>query len=443
MALINCPRCGEKISDKAYECVHCGYSAKREAEEAKRREAEKRRAQQIREEQERQRVLSEQRKAEYKIKFKKYAIVFGVGFLMLCITFGAGNVIYSKVCFDKAVKFLSDKDLKNGEKYLKKSKKTWLNVSDYKSAGQVSLKAAKQCIGNGEYKKALSYLESIQDHSVSISEIKDIYINAIFNFQDWNEESEALFHDMETILNKKDESIFGKEEKKEVLDSFCNQAIEKDNFKKAGNILLYEFKNNYYSFKVIKEKMIPVIYQTAVKNYERGEYILASDFFHYIVYNYEDTLKYMEKLSLYESIYNGLCDGRITIHYIARDDFKEFKWNEEQQQLFAKVTDYINRLQGCYQSGSDYIYVAGYEIYYGSANYVHNYEGYYLSGNANIKNHQTESVEFGNDYFISINSESQLAVEVHDSKQDAGNNKIYQRIGIDQLPSSFDKYVKK
>lgn len=25
MALIKCPECGKNISDKAYQCIHCGY----------------------------------------------------------------------------------------------------------------------------------------------------------------------------------------------------------------------------------------------------------------------------------------------------------------------------------------------------------------------------------------------------------------------------------
>jgi len=33
MALIFCPKCGGKVSDKAYACVHCGYSAKKEEKE--------------------------------------------------------------------------------------------------------------------------------------------------------------------------------------------------------------------------------------------------------------------------------------------------------------------------------------------------------------------------------------------------------------------------
>lgn len=28
MALIKCPECGEKISDKATACIHCGYPLK-------------------------------------------------------------------------------------------------------------------------------------------------------------------------------------------------------------------------------------------------------------------------------------------------------------------------------------------------------------------------------------------------------------------------------
>lgn len=30
MALINCPECGKKISDKADACIHCGYPIQRQ-----------------------------------------------------------------------------------------------------------------------------------------------------------------------------------------------------------------------------------------------------------------------------------------------------------------------------------------------------------------------------------------------------------------------------
>jgi len=135
---------------------------------------------------------------------------------VLTLSFAIGNLIYSKVCFDKAIDCFTKTELENGIKYLDKSKNTWLNLNEYDQLDRLYLDGAKKCI-RSNYKKAFDFFNMIEDNTIYISEIKDLYINEIDNSKDWNNNTIELFKDMERILNKNGQDFEYRDRTDEIL----------------------------------------------------------------------------------------------------------------------------------------------------------------------------------------------------------------------------------
>jgi len=422
MALIFCPKCGGKVSDKAYACVHCGYSAKKE-------EKEKRYKQKKEEEQEKLRIIKEQKEIEKRVRIKKAKKIIRwlcIGIGVLTLSFAIGNLIYSKVCFDKAIDCFTKTELENGIKYLDKSKNTWLNLNEYDQLDRLYLDGAKKCI-RSNYKKAFDFFNMIEDNTIYISEIKDLYINEIDNSKDWNNNTIELFKDMERILNKNDSSVVKLNEKKEIICFFRNSALAEGNLKKAEKILTYELDKNYVWYG--SPELNPVIYQLAVADYESGNYSEALEHFNHIEL-YENSSEYIDNILMYEE----LCNGEISIKRIEKaNSTKEFTWNENQRQVIGEAIDFMKRLQGCYEGGRPYyFFIIGYNIYWGDETGVSNFDDA-ESCKFVLRNHQIEIEGGWGEKRITIKSENEIDTNI----------RTYQRVVIEKLPPTFDVYVKK
>ena len=89
MALINCPECGRRVSDKALSCVHCGYPLKAEIQEEEYKNAINERNHSEIQEEKRDHANTNKR-------YNKTKIAVGLSIALIIVVFLFGPTIYTE-----------------------------------------------------------------------------------------------------------------------------------------------------------------------------------------------------------------------------------------------------------------------------------------------------------------------------------------------------------
>lgn len=352
MALIQCPKCGKQISDKAYECVHCGYNAKKEEEKKMREQQVKIKLEQMEQEQKRKIELKEQKKMRWKKNRKKIILSVSLAIIALVAIPAIGNIIYSKMSFNNAISCFEEGERYKGVDYLVASEKTWLNLNDYEMINQACFERANTYFSNKEYDKAREFFTMVDPESDYMPKIIDIYIRELESIQKWGQEAQNLYRDTGIMY----------ERKKDITE------LESEN-----------------------------------------------------------KLKFEEKSLIYKEVGNGIIETK----YIDKaDNTEEFDWEDYQSSIIKRAKDYMQELQGAYQSKYYCIYVNGYDIYWGDETGVADYKEAtsckYVSSKDRIE------VEGGwGETYISIVNENEITTDIW----------RYFRISTDELPSPFKTYI--
>ena len=135
--------------------------------------------------------------------------------------------MYSKVNFNRAAASIADMDVEKGEKYLKKSKTVWLNLNDYEQTDSLCFENGEQSAGSKDYGKMAKWFMLIQNADSYALEIKEMCMEEIIGFQNWNEESKQLFESMDIVLNTRNKLGFPEKDKNDILSQFISKAVEK------------------------------------------------------------------------------------------------------------------------------------------------------------------------------------------------------------------------
>ena len=347
-----------------------------------------------------------------------YVLILGA----LCVVLLAANLVFSKVNFGKAAECIAGMDLENGEKYLEKSKKVWLNLNDYDQTDQLCFENGKQSAGNKDYEKMAKWFLMIQNADSYALEIKEMCIEEIIGFQDWNEESKQLFESMDTVLSARSKLGFPEKDKNDTLSQFISKAVEQGNLEKAKDIILYKMELGYGP-----QESLSDIYQVAAK-YLGNDNSDSSAFAKIREYlGVESAAEYIDNITMCEEV----CSGEISLGYIEKAlSWEEFGWSEEQQRNITAAKDFIEQLQGAYLGWPYFIYVNGYNIYWGDKTGVFDFKNEADSCKYVVSHNRIE-IEGGlGERFISIESVDEIST----------NMRSYFRVGEGVLPDSFKDY---
>ncbi len=331
--------------------------------------------------------------------------------------------MYSKVNFNRAAASIADMDVEKGEKYLKKSKTVWLNLNDYEQTDSLCFENGEQSAGSKDYGKMAKWFMLIQNADSYALEIKEMCMEEIIGFQNWNEESKQLFESMDIVLNTRNKLGFPEKDKNDMLSQFISKAVEKGNLEKAKDMILYKMELGFGPQESLSE-----VYQVAAK-YLKNDDSDSSAFAKIQEYlGVESAEEYIDNISMCEEV----CNGAISLEYIEKAVLWEgFGWNEEQQRNITAAKDFIEKLQGCYAGGRPYyIYANGYNIYWGDETGVFDFKNEADSCKY-VVNHDQIEIEGGmGEQYISIESEDVISTNI----------RAYYRVGEVYLPDSFKDY---
>lgn len=345
-----------------------------------------------------------------------YVIALGVVILAVIL-------VFSKVNFNKAAEYIAGMDLENAEKYLKKSKITWLKLNDYEKTDQLCFENGNQLADSGDYEKMVNWFMMIQDTDFYASEIKEVYIEGIMGVQNWDEEAVQIFESMDIVLNAKSKLVFPEKDKNETLSQFISKAVEQGNLEKAKDIILYKMELGY----VLQENLSD-IYQVAGKYLrdEESDPTALKKIQEYL--GVESADEYIENISICEEV----CSGEISLNYLEKVvSWEEFGWREEQKRAIEAAKDFMEQLQGCYAGGRPYyFYIKGYKIYWGDETGVSDY-AVVTDSCKYVESANRIEIEGGyGERYISIESEDEIKTNIH----------TYNRVEEVYLPDTFEEY---